>query len=211
MIVTCPSCNRKYSVDDSKMRECRKVRCAVCQYTWQFQPTIADDPILHPKISSINDDVNLHTKIYSASSSSGIRWFSIASVVLIFGAMLGFFLGRDYLATYIPQTRQAYDVLNLNYRILIDPVKILNVAYSYEDGRVKIAGDIQNDSTVDEKLDVLVIKVTNKIGLPKPMFFLYRIPQEMIFAKGTMHFATTWYDIPFSKFFVDVSFKDPTE
>lgn len=44
MIITCPVCFSRYSVQQESLQNGKLVRCAVCGSTWQQQPVSSDEP-----------------------------------------------------------------------------------------------------------------------------------------------------------------------
>lgn len=201
MIITCPSCHRKYSVDSAKLASAKKVRCTVCQATWDCSKEasgLLDTPI------NLNKGYN-RPMPYNTEPAATNFWPCLGSVLLLFTLMLGFFVCRDQLATYIPHSRLLYEGLNLNYRLLDTPIEVANVSYATANGRVRLSGDLLNRSNMEEIIPALSIDVIVDGG--KKAHFEYKLPQDRIFAKAGTHFVTDWYKAEYKKFSIRVCLK----
>lgn len=58
MIISCPNCSRKYSVEDSKLVPNKKLRCAACGTVWEYIPESEenDEEIVESLNSNMTDE-----------------------------------------------------------------------------------------------------------------------------------------------------------
>lgn len=210
MIITCPSCNRKYSVSESKLPDGKKVKCTVCQSTWEYHND--NDSVMELNaLQETNKPIVRHGDHVRVKYSGGQKWLSAGCIFLSFFLMIGFFIFRDYIATYVPQSTEIYELLNLNYRILEEPLEITNISYLNDDAGVSISGDIINHSNSEEVVSDISIKIIPNDPNAKGLSFVYKVPNEKIFSKGKIHFSTEKYNIPFNGFNIEVKFYNKSD
>lgn len=205
MIVTCPSCRRKYSVEKGKVPNGKKLKCSVCSSTWTY---IIDDDDIQADAANIQSSRIIRRGDASAYKG-GVSWFNLFLIFSFLSIAFGVYMFRDYVATYIPASRYAYDLIGLDYGTVDHQFEIKNINYTANNGKLVIEGDIVNPSTSEESVDVLMIKVISKDDHNlKPLYFAHKMHTPRLAGRKSAHFVTSEYDVPFNRFVVEVKVKD---
>lgn len=143
MIVTCPSCSRRYVVQDEILGNGRLVRCIMCCTTWKQQPNIKEDKFrtLHP-----------------------IGWGIYFSTIAIIIFALCF--AKETVVEIWRPMHCFYKAIGVNIPTLGDGVEIDNVSVSaikkVDDVYLMIKGDVINKSQNTQYIPELNIKLRTK-------------------------------------------------
>lgn len=111
MILTCPSCDKRYRVDSSKIGPSgRSVRCVVCKHVWQQEDGTTQEAVLVQETKESAEKI---------SKEPVFKRFTIIqkSFFALIGAFLFatlFFSMRHTLVALVPQLTPVYQLLNIS-------------------------------------------------------------------------------------------------
>lgn len=124
MILTCPSCQKRFVVDESVLRPAgRTVRCSRCKHTWhQAAPDRPDAPepprvVIEPPVPRPPDRVRPRREPPAAParrrrpSAATLAWAALALVVVI--VLGGFLAMREAVVTAFPAAERIYAAIGL--------------------------------------------------------------------------------------------------
>ncbi len=157
MIITCPSCLKRYSVEDNLIGdEGRQVQCVSCNNIWVFSPSRVVQ-------ESHTSKVNVKKNDNSRKSKSGLYWFLLLSVIALCGS--GLYLMKKQVLEVLPQSKVLYDFFHSPKINSLCTLKIQDLNYSINKisgGKQKItlSGIIVNYGKVVQR--VRPLKVTIK-------------------------------------------------
>ncbi|MCP4923225.1 MAG: hypothetical protein GY915_04225 [bacterium] len=111
MILTCPSCNKRYRVDSSKIGSTGcTVRCVSCEHIWQQDGSPIEEAVLAPE-SEKRVPAFSKKAVFKKSSLSQTSFFML--VGLLFFAT-SFFCFRHTLVGIVPQLAPLYQMINIS-------------------------------------------------------------------------------------------------
>jgi len=163
MIVTCPSCAKRYMLDDALLpKEGRQVRCITCLHIWHQNREISSYQTNLPFIG-FNEDVVLSIKS-SRSGSSRKFWFLFLGLFFISVSFL--ILGRNAIVPIIPSIERYYDLLGLPVNIVGSGLMISNAtSHIHQEGPLEMivfSGDLVNTSSRVRPIPPLKIMVVGE-------------------------------------------------
>jgi len=166
MILTCPSCGTRYSVDGSKFPAAgRTVRCAKCGHSWHQAaeepvPPAAEDPL--PEAVAVPAAPEAHADPYPVNPPSGTRayapapaapprertplgpklavaagWIGLIAVVLLIAVSAVRY--RQDIAVIWPQSAGVYSSLGLPVNATGIDFRQVNYRRESEDGQIVLA------------------------------------------------------------------------
>ena len=166
MILTCPSCDTRYSVDGSKFPPGgRTVRCAKCGHSWHQAPEVAAEPELPPEPPPVaqpqerapepasnapTESFSSPTRTYAPPTATAeprvplasrlavvAGWIGLIAVVLLIGASAVRY--RQDIAVIWPQSAGVYSTLGL--KVNASGIDFREVRYrrESEDGQAVLA------------------------------------------------------------------------
>lgn len=105
MIITCPSCSKRYLVEDTAIEtNGRHVQCVTCEHVWFFKP-LSD-------IKDLNQGQLDLIGVQSTATGSGIFHWGLFFISLIIVVIVtGSFFARDTLMTSWPQTTSFFKAI----------------------------------------------------------------------------------------------------
>lgn len=212
MIITCPSCSRKYSVDDVKVGNGKKVRCTVCGTVWFYKPETIQDLSTPISASGMSSRIHLGDIAENAHSEDNsllkkIFWIFI-NLITIAGLAFSSFYFRDYIVTYIPQTRLLYELAGIKCNLVNNALEIVNTSNVFENGVLVINGEIKNIKDVDVNVSPIVIKIIPENNKGQSIVFEHSINKPNIPANTSIKFSTPPQRIDYKEFSVELKFKD---
>lgn len=213
MIITCPSCSRKYSVDDVKVGNGKKVRCTVCGTVWFYKPETIQDLSTPISASGMSSRIHLGDMADNANASEDssllkkIFWIFV-NLGVIAGLAFSSFYFRDYIVTYIPQTKLLYELAGIKCNSINNGIEIVNTSHVFENGVLVINGEIKNLANADVNVSPIIIKIIPDNNSAQSIVFEHSINQHTIPANASVKFSTPPQRIDFKEFSVQVRFKD---
>lgn len=158
MIVVCPGCSRKYSLDDSHLKNGKKLRCAICKTVWVYESDdssnskdktdhmqeidnfikeqkIGNDDLITKNIPDFYDGIKRKKKVFHIS-----RKMIIASSFFVFLCVI--FFARDHIKQILPN-----DIATI-YETCC--VKINSYSEFYYNRIAKIVGIKRIDLSLDD-------------------------------------------------------------
>lgn len=164
MILTCPSCQKRYTVDaDSLGKEGRAVKCNSCDHTWvQLPPkdvtrnTVKDAPIANEPPSTFQKPPKKPKK------NTGRAWLIYFFIVFI--TFINFFVFRAELIAMWPPLIQVYKRLGIRLHKKEPPkfsLKKVKCRLLMQDNKrhVTVSGHLQNISNTAVKVPPLHVTI----------------------------------------------------
>jgi predicted Zn finger-like uncharacterized protein len=206
MIVTCPSCNRKYNVEDKAASgSYRKMRCSQCGYTFVHGPGEKDKTDYVDRVRAIS----LHKKTGPVKKRKrGTALFIISFLVLLAIAGGGYYYWEDYLGAgnqYLSiKNLKGQELLTQDSKIFLVTGTIVNRSTKprrYVFLKCKLFardGTVLGERFAPAGLDLGLEKAEkmNKAQLEK-----MRIPNEklVLLRNGQIPFSIIYFDTEFGK------------
>ncbi len=147
MIVTCPSCNTRYSLDPGSLGpRGRTVRCARCAHTWT-QPPPADLPrIAEPAPLVLTPDTE-EPPVVRARTRPGVALGLV--VVILIGVVAGALGGRERIVARWPESKAWYQAVGISVNLPLDGLEIVAHMKRLSEsgvGVIVVSGDVFNTS-----------------------------------------------------------------
>ena len=177
MILSCPSCATRYTIDESQLgRAGRTVRCTACKTTWHAEkPEVPIDlsfsdmrkPERVEDLQAVNAKTLPHTyraliedkKRAKALTAQGIVWAGLGSVAVLILA-LGFFLRVDIVGAF-PSVAGAYAMVgakvNPTHLVFVDSATTFD--RGVKGGRFVVTVKAQIRNTSDKPVPVPPVRV----------------------------------------------------
>ncbi|MBX9787001.1 MAG: zinc-ribbon domain-containing protein [Alphaproteobacteria bacterium] len=166
MIITCPTCAKRYMLDDNLLpREGRQVRCVACQHIWFQAPLEEIFPVLSLQETG---DIFIEPRTSFEKKSSWKFWFFSFSFLLLGVCFLSF--GREHVVTYWPQAEKLYNLIGLRITHPGADLSIFNTSsLLHREGSeeiLQISGDIINNSNQVRQIPPLKVKLLGNFSHP---------------------------------------------
>ena len=166
MIITCPTCSKRYMLDDNLLpREGRQVRCVACQHIWLQAPLEETFPILSLQEAG---DIFIEPRASFDKKGSWKFWFFSLSFFLLGICFLSF--GREHVITYWPQAEKIYNLIGLRINHPGADLSIFNTSsllhMEGSDEILQISGDIINNSAQVRQIPPLKVKLLGDSSHP---------------------------------------------
>jgi predicted Zn finger-like uncharacterized protein len=206
MILTCPSCDTRYSVDGSKFPAAgRTVRCAKCGHSWHQpgeaaepepalgQPAAVPEPVseapAHESFAPIRDSARISIVAEPERAPLGPRiavvagWAGLIAVVLLIAYAAVHY--RQDIATIWPQSTGVYSSLGLPVNASGIDFRKVDYRRENEDGQVVLAvsGEIVNAGSRELPVPQMV-RVTLSDGGNHELYHWTFKPSVMVLAAG---------------------------
>lgn len=115
MIITCPSCATRYSVDPLKLGSGRDVRCAKCGNSWRQEPPAdlpktVEPPPPRPRPLAAGPTISI-APAKPKRRGAALGWVLFLLVIGVF--VVGGYVGRDTIVAAWPQTQRLYATLGV--------------------------------------------------------------------------------------------------
>jgi len=218
MILTCPSCETRYQVDEAVIDRAagRQVRCASCGYLWHFAPSLEEHsaaqrvPAAGPTLGPAAAAGVLETDAASAVSTPldlgsaaapaigrmgpGLRGLlQLAAVLVVAAVVIVPILARNTVVETWPEATKVYDAVGLK---TIAPETGLDITVTprrYE-GSFVVTGEITN--TTDRSRSVPPLRVALRDTTLREIEFRILDPPVSTLAPGAVARFTTVFDHP---------------
>lgn len=173
MILTCPSCTRRFVVEDTVIDVGREVSCVLCHHTWyQELPS-------RKRNTSIENNLKLSPLPLPPKKTRSWGWplYGLAVSICLTTALLG----RDALVNSYPPLKLFYDTIGAQTKLDSGFVHLEKVKASYvtTQGKPKlvISGSIVNTSEQSITIPSLNVYFLTKCSSPS----LWQMLQKMVF------------------------------
>jgi len=193
MIITCPSCSKRYMLDGDRIPpEGRQVRCASCQHVWRYLPEeeTASRPL--PFLGFPPSETTVTPPPFVKKRRPWIKW----GILCLTGSVLAFFIFcRHTVVTLWPQAQKGYALIGLSARLPGEGLTITNpLSLIHRQGTaemVVVAGDIRNTSPHVQTVPPLKITLTATPGAASPLdHWEHRLAENSLLPGETLHFET---------------------
>lgn len=108
MIITCPSCSKRYLVEDNAIEKSgRQVQCVACNNSWHFTPS--------PEVKDLNqvhlDLIGVKSSTHGVSDGINLGWLLLFITIFVLG--LGAFVARQPIMQFWPTSHILYQAIGL--------------------------------------------------------------------------------------------------
>jgi predicted Zn finger-like uncharacterized protein len=218
MILTCPSCETRYQVDEAAIDRAagRQVRCANCGYLWHFAPSLEEHspaqpvPAAGPALGPATAAGVLETDAASAVSAPldlgspaapaigrmgpGLRGLlQLAAVLVVAAVVIVPILARNSVVEIWPEAAKVYDAVGLKTAGVGTGLDI-TVTPLRNEGAFIVTGEITN--TTDRALSVPPLRVGLRDTTQKEVEFQIIDPPVGTLAPGAVARFRTVFDHP---------------
>lgn len=158
MIIICPTCAKRYLVEDGSIEKSgRQVQCIACNNTWFFKPS----PEARELDQIHRDLIGVRASVARDASGVNLGWLLLFITVFILG--IGAFVARHPIMQFWPTSHIFYQTVGLgpapsqeglrfdNLRPMIEPTD--------EGQRLLLTGTIINEGTEVREVDALQVIV----------------------------------------------------
>lgn len=161
MIVTCPSCSKRYMLDEALLPQLgRQVRCVACQHTWLQKP--------EEKLSStfqsplfVGEKPPLQNPRPTKKSITGFGWMLL--ILLAMSVAFLVVIKRNQVIGIYPESKKFFKLLGLQVNPPGTGLSIVNASplLEYENGgeNIRVAGDLINTTDNVHSIPPLKIKL----------------------------------------------------
>lgn len=206
MIVTCPACATRYSVDPSAIAaEGRKVRCTRCSHIWHQMPP-ADMPKRVDLLPTFPDpDDRPETVIVPPSMEAreprgGGGWLvSVIFLLLIAAIVAAAYIGRERIVQQWPQLAPLYERIGVPVTAIGEGLDLGEPTHVRRDqdgvAVIEIEGEIRNDTDAPVDVPNLMVVLRNDANQAVAEF-IYSAPQPSLAAGQTLVYRMSIKDPP---------------
>ena len=158
MIITCPTCSKRYLVEDNSIDKTgRQVQCVSCDNSWFFKPTPGAKELDQVHL----DLIGVKTSSQDGANSINLGWLLLFITVFVLG--IGAFVARQPIMQFWPTSHVFYQTVGLgpspsqeglqfeNLRPMIEPTE--------QGQRLLLTGTIINEGNDVREVDTLNITV----------------------------------------------------
>jgi len=217
VIVSCPACATRFSLDASLLGPSgRNVRCAKCAHRWRQEPPPPIEPLppveldaptepppqMAPGLAALLSGreqqkpaahVVVPPKLRPAQPKRKIGlWPWILLLGILCGLAVAAYLYQGPIARMFPAAQEIYGLLGIGGS---DPARVLqigNLKSEQRSGFLSVRGDVFNPSDYPQKVPPLLLTAQDENGAPLGAAFMFRT-QEAEIAPG----ETITFRIPF--------------
>ncbi len=206
MIVTCPACATRYSVDPSAISaEGRKVRCTRCSHVWHQMPP-ADLPkrvdlIPEPlEPDDRPDSVAIPPPVPSRERRGSGGWVVLIVLLLLIAAVaVGGYVARERVVQQWPQLAPLYERIGIPVVVLGDGLELGEPTHVRRDRNgvavIEIEGEIKNATERPVDVPNLMVVLRNDAN-QSVAEYVYTAPQSSLAAGQTLVYRMTIEDPP---------------
>jgi predicted Zn finger-like uncharacterized protein len=202
MIVTCPACATRYSVDPSAISaEGRKVRCTRCSHVWHQMPP-ADMPMRVDLLSEpLEPDDRPETVVVPPPvktrerRSSGGGWAVLIILLLLIAAVavVGY-VGRERVVQQWPELAPLYERIGVPVVVLGDGLELGEPTHVRRDqdgvALIEIEGEIKNGTEAPIDVPNLMVVLRNDAS-QSVAEYIYPAPQPSLASGQTLVYRMT--------------------
>ena len=157
MIITCPSCQKRYVVADELLKETgRQVQCISCAYLWNFQPS---NIAINTKKTSEETNKKLQKKM------PRLWKILLTSALLVSVIIASLFFYKNRIMNKFPETARIYSKLGI-FPLTKSPITLTELNYIVtEDPRgpkTTLTGSMINTSDRSHKIKHLKVLIKGK-------------------------------------------------
>lgn len=158
MIITCPTCAKRYLVEDNSIDKTgRQVQCVSCDHSWFFKPTPGAKELDQVHL----DLIGVKSSTYGNNEGINLGWLLLFITVFILG--VGAFVARQPIMQFWPTSHIFYQTIGLgpsasqeglqfdNLRPMIEPTK--------QGQRLMLTGTIINEGSDVREVEALTVTV----------------------------------------------------
>ena len=185
MIVVCPSCSNKYSVQADAIGEGKLVRCAICGTTWQ------QDPIA----------VNQRKDISSLFKIT-LFWFAV------FISLFSVFFAPKTVVRYWPASSTFYNAVGIDTGLNEKIFSIKNVSSFFVKRNKKlymgIKGELTNISNEVQMVPSLIISLKNEGESEFQTSWNHELMYKKLLPNQKVIFETDLKSVPYTNLICDI-------
>lgn len=170
MIISCPSCTKKYELDAGLIpAHGRKVKCIICQHEWHQRPDLGEKIDHNPRIKQLHDvtvSPDHHRRSWTSIAIAACAAVSVVSIVV---ALVGF---PRHVVTVFPKMAHAYKAIGIEGVTPGEGLALTNLKTRIENKNqhavIAVEGDVVN--TVDHVAYLAPVQITflsNKAKCPQ--------------------------------------------
>lgn len=154
MIITCPSCSKRYLVDDTAIStDGRDVQCIGCENRWFFKPQ-----------RDKSDFNQVHLDLIGLKSSAEetkkpLPWSLILTPVALTLLIAMLYTQRYWLVTNVPATSGVYEVFNISTTPPSEGLELKEIESYYDKGVIHIRGKIYNKTQAMHQVPPITMQV----------------------------------------------------
>jgi predicted Zn finger-like uncharacterized protein len=191
MIVTCPSCAKRYMLDDVLLpKEGRQVRCVACLQVWRQLPDTSSSLTSPPFLEFPNMESS-ETRHFSKKRS---RWIGLTTCLAIFLSLIsGLVLGRNLIVSLWPASKQGYALVGLPIVLPGAGLSLSNItAHLHQEGATEmilIMGDVGNLAEQARPIPPLKIKLVGEANHVQD-HWEHRLSERELLPGEHIHFET---------------------
>lgn len=170
MILTCPSCQTRYTVDPLKLGPSgRNVRCDNCGHTWHQAPVVETPTAFMASPVGVEDDFTLLARRSGGGAKSPtkpktaagpIGWVALIAVIVLGGA--GIVAWRQEIVKLWPPSAKLYDTIGMPVRVVGEGLDLQEIQYVRNDetNTLVVQGSIVNISKQPREVPPLRAMIT---------------------------------------------------
>jgi predicted Zn finger-like uncharacterized protein len=202
MILVCPTCETRYTVDDEAVNRPsgRIVRCASCGHSWHYRapPSLArlrerveaaerGEPVATPRpaITAPTSPRRRH--------GAGIGW--VIAILLVGAVVVAAIFARNQVVAMLPQAGQIYDLVGLRTGPLGVGLDIANVTSTRNADGLIVEGDITNKVGVARVVPHLRVALRDA-SQHELVFKIVDPPRDRLLPGETSHFVVAFLPAP---------------
>ena len=211
MILACPTCHTRYTVEDDAVTRPsgRNVRCASCGHAWLYLP--AAPPVLRLRERTIAADEVAPTPRPAITAPapprrgrhSGMGWVIV--ILFIGAAVVAAIVGRDEIIARWPRAARLYDLVGLRSEPLGAGLEIANITSTRNADGLIVEGDIANKSGSPHDVPHLRVALRDT-ARHELIFKTVDPPRERLLPGEASHFVVGFLPAPDAASGVTVTF-----
>lgn len=157
MILTCPSCQKRYMIESREIgSKGRLVRCVACRHTWHQEI----DEEMSALADLTTDFFPEKESVVTAKSHPTIWLFITVGLILLLGALL---MARNSIVSYWPSSEKLFSKIGLTISNPAEGLQLENISpvqfAQGTDAMIVLKGDLVNTSSLIRTIPTLHIVV----------------------------------------------------
>ncbi len=190
MIVTCPSCLKRYMLDEGALTpEGRQVRCASCQHVWRHMPDEAAPLRPLPFLGFPQGESVVDSRSFTKKRVSWMKWGLLG---LLLGCVVFFVFCRQTVVRVWPESQRGYALLGLSARLPGAGLSISNpTLLTHQEGPVEmivVGGNITNTSSHVQAIPPLKITLVGEDRAAPLDYWEHRLAEHSLLPGETIRF-----------------------
>lgn len=193
MIITCPSCSKRYLVDDQAIdSKGRSVQCVSCDHKWFFKPNEASK-----ELEQVHLDLMGATTENDPKKRVSLSW--LLSLMVVVSLILGVILAKSHIMSLWPITTKAYKAIGLGPETSLEGLVFESLTPLMEktaDGQTKLmlSGTVANTGTTVQNMTALTVVIKGDCG--KATFWERLVTKTIKRKGGNQCRLESWKYIP---------------